>query len=371
VLCSIAYLIVRREVALELVRSAPVIVLAVFFAQQIVSAALLNPEELFAVATNRVSVLAAVVAGAVLVRQPDGRRALPALVILGALVSLPIMVHEAVNPDLVLFPEIDLHGERRAGGLFAQANTVGTALNFAGAFLLLLVERRQIRRGAAAILGAAITAGLILCSSRGSLVVMIAVVALAAGVHFHRRVGRIPVATGLIVAGLFVVVMPPVGRSLAGLSQRLEDLGAPQAARLGEVALALAGDTRELEDDDSSRIRLAREAWTLIGERPLFGRGTRNFDVEQRTGHRSHVMFLDVLGENGVIGGLFYAALLFVLGLAVARAPAEERLGAAMLMLAWFLTNFDKHVVLEYRFMVLPHAFVCGLWPARPTRVET
>ena len=116
--------------------TAPLVVLAIFFAQQVVSAALLNPDELWLIASGRASVLAAALAGAVLMRRDASGRVLPALVLLGGIVSVPVMVLEIVWPDLVLFPTQELQRELRAGGLFAQPNNVGTALTFAVAFLL-------------------------------------------------------------------------------------------------------------------------------------------------------------------------------------------------------------------------------------------
>jgi O-antigen ligase len=364
VTASLVYLVERRTIAWELLRTFPIVALALFFAQQVLSAALLNPDDLWLVASGRVSVLAAALAGAVLVRRDASGRALPALVLLGAIVSVPVMVVEISWPDLVLFPTQELQPELRAGGLFAQPNNVGTALTFAAAFLLAFLERGEIRRRAAAVLGALIAIGLIACSSRGALLIVAILGGASAALATWRRVGRVPVASGLIVIGVLVVVLPPIGRGLQALSTRADDAGPLPTARLGEVALLLSGDTEELADDDSSRGKLAREAWRLIKERPLFGRGTGNFAVEPGPhGRRSHVQLLDVLGANGAVGGAFYLVLLLAFARAVARAPVDRRWGAALAFGVWFLTGLDKHNTLEYRFMVLPLAWVAGLTP--------
>jgi O-antigen ligase len=360
-LLGIAYLITRRKVAFDLARSLPFLALAIFFIQQMVSAAFLSREELAFVVSNRASVLVTVLAGAVLVRQPDGRRALPALVVLGALASVPVMVHEVVDPDLTLFWARPIYDEARAGGLFAQANSVGCALSLAVAFLMALSERQALARHATAILAAAIGVGMLACASRGPLLTVIALVGIAWSVGIHRRVNRVPIATGLIIVGLLLVCVPPIGRALAALSQRSEDVGLPQLARLGEVASALGGDTDDLTDDDSSRSKLASEAWQLIGEKPLFGRGTHNFGFEERTGRNSHVQFLEVLGENGLVGGALYAVLLLALVLAAARLPAEDRFGAAIVLAAWIFTHFHDAQLIQYRFLVLPLAWIVGL----------
>jgi O-antigen ligase len=102
----------------------------------------------------------------------------------------------------------------------------------------------------------------------------------------------------------------------------------------------------------------------MIKERPLFGRGTGNFLITDVHGDlRSHVQFLEVLGENGAVGGLFYGAFLVAVGVAVARARPPLRLGLAAVCTAWLLTHFDNHNMVEYRFMVLPLALACGAAP--------
>jgi O-antigen ligase len=364
VTASLVYLVSRRTVARELLRTAPMTVLALFFAQQVLSAALLNPDDLWLIVSGRASVMAAALAGAVLVRRDASGRALPALVLLGAIVSVPVMVLEIVWPDLVLFPTQDLQRELRAGGLFAQPNNVGTALSFAAAFLLALLDRGEIRRRAAILLAVLIAVGIIACSSRGALLIVFLLGGASAALATWRRVGRVPLASGLIVVGLLLVVLPPLGRALGQLSARADDVGPLPTARLGEVALLLSGNTEDLTDDDSSRGKLAAEAMKLIAEKPLFGRGTGNFAVERGPdGRRSHVQFLDVLGENGAVGGALYLLLLLAFGRAVLRVPVEQRFGAALAFGVWFLTGLDKHNTLEYRFMVLPLAYVAGLRP--------
>jgi hypothetical protein len=367
VLLSAGYLVARRKIAAELARSAPFLALTIFVAQQVISAALLNPDELWLVASSRAAILAAALATAVLVRQPDGARTVAAFVLLGGLVSVSVMVPE-LAADFVLFPTAPMQRVLRAGGLFAQPNNVGTALSFSAAFLFVLVDRQQISRRTAAVLGLAIAVGLIACASRGALVIVLIAGGMTAVVATHRRAGRLPVASGLVVVGFLLVALPPLGRYLGTASERLEDLSSLPTARLGGVALALSGDAQELSDNDSSRSELAREAWRLICERPLFGRGTQNFSVHGNAGSRSHVQFLELLGENGAVGGVLYGLFLLTLVLAVALAPEEYRVGAALVFGVWFLNHFDKHTMLEFRFMVLPVGWILGLMRAAPPR---
>jgi O-antigen ligase len=366
VLLAFAYLIARREDTRALLRSPPIALLALFFVQQLASAWIFNREATLAIASNRAAALACVLAGAVLARRPDGARALAALSVAGALASVPVMLFELWHPEATLFSVAALaaSGPQRAGGLFAQANEVGSALSFAAAFLLALASRGEIARSNALALFAALVVGLFACASRGALAVVLALVAVAAFARAWRRAGRAPLATAALAVGVLAVGLPPLARSLARLGRDAENAGFEQAGRLDEVLLVLAGSTEELAEDDSSRSRLAAQALELIAERPLFGRGTRNFSVEQS--RRSHVQFLEVLGENGVVGGLLYAAFLAALVLAVKRAPPGERAGGALVLGAWLLTHFDNHDVLEYRFMLLPVAYVCALDVTRP-----
>jgi O-Antigen ligase len=359
VLCTLVYLLRRGREARAVLRSPALILLGVFFVQQLLSAAWLNPLELWPLLQNRIAVIATVLAGAVLMRRPDGERLLPALAIAGALVSVPVMVWEVAHPADVLFPAASVIGPTRAGGLFAQPNNAGCAISFGIAFVLALRSRGQLSRRLALALGGTLALGLVTCASRGAMLIVAALAAAAVWVAAARRARRPPLVSALVAGVVLMAVVPPLGKSAARQAARLEDRGVEQAGRLTEVLLALSGQTEDLVEDDSSRTRLSLEALALIAERPLFGRGTRNFTVEGQ--RRSHVQFLDVLGENGIAGGALYAAFLAALILAVMRAPPPLRAGGAFVLAAWLLTHFDNHDVLEYRHMVLPLAFVCGL----------
>ena len=253
VVCTIAYAVQRRREAREIVRSPALLLLGAFFAQQIWSAAVFNPGEVWSLLQNRVSVLATVVAGAALMRRERGQLLLPALGIVGALVSVPVMIWEVAHPDQVLFPSASIIGPVRAGGLFAQPNNVGCAISFAAAFLLALRTRAQLSRGVALWLGGALGLGLLACASRGAMLVVAALGGASIWVAAARRAGRPPLVGALVVSALLVMVLPPIGQAAAALSDELQDRGIEQADRLGEVLLALSGRPDDLVDDDSSR----------------------------------------------------------------------------------------------------------------------
>jgi hypothetical protein len=74
-------------------------------------------------------------------------------------------------------------------------------------------------------------------------------------------------------------------------------------------------------------------------------------------GQRSHVEFLEIVGENGFAGALIYAGLLLEAARTVARRGGRERLGGALVGGVWLLTHLDHHNIVEMRFLILPLAF--------------
>ena len=81
---------------------------------------------------------------------------------------------------------------------------------------------------------------------------------------------------------------------------------------------------------------------------------------------RSHVEFLEIVGENGAFGAGLYALVLLAIGLAVFRLP-RSRAAAGLLATAWLLTHFHNHNLLETPFMSMPVGYVCGLASTRWT----
>ena len=76
------------------------------------------------------------------------------------------------------------------------------------------------------------------------------------------------------------------------------------------------------------------------------------------------MQFLEILGENGLVGGAIYGAMLAALAGAIARAPARLRFGCTLACVAWLMAHFDSHNVVESRFMVVPLGLCCGLGDA-------
>jgi O-antigen ligase len=361
VLLSFGYLAWRAPVTAEVLRDRRVQLLALFLAQTVASALVFGHDDLAHVVQNRISVLAAVGTGAVLVRRPDGERLMPVLLILGALLSVPVMLREVADPDLVLFSQISLKGRTyRAGGMFAQPNNVGMALSFAVAWAIVLRLRDQLGRGATWLILGAASLGILACASRGAMAVTLMLGSGWAWLHARRRAVRLPIATAILAGGVLCSVAPFVGQGAPRLEARLETLGFQNVERLGEVVSAVAGSPDELIDDDNRRLWLAEQALVMISERPLFGRGTGNFAI--RGDLRSHNQFLEILGENGLFGMAFYVLFLITL----VRSPLRD--GAGLVLIAWLLHHVDNHNMLEYRFMVLPVAWLCGLTPAARRR---
>jgi O-antigen ligase len=359
VMLSAVYLLQRRRETAQLLREPPVVLLVAFLLQAVLSGIQFGSEDLGRIMQNRVSVLLALLTAAVLTRRPDGARLVPALLLVGAMVSVPILLREVLDPNLVLFASLEAGETHRAGGMFAQPNNVGMALSYVVAFVYLARLQFELSGGAVALVGCALTSGLLACASRAALGVVLALLGGMVWLALMRRLAKPPIMSGLLTAGLACLIAPLIVQAAPRLQQRLEALGFANVARLGEVVSAASGDTDELVDNDSGRGWLMEQALVMIAERPLFGVGTGNFAV--RGDLRSHNQFLEILGENGLAGGLLYFAFIFALALTVWCSPSRLRGGVSLIMLAWILHHFDNHNMLEYRFMVLPIGYLCGI----------
>jgi hypothetical protein len=359
---SFLYLFLRRNDVKTLLRSPLIVWLGLFFAQQIVNAFWMHSPELVPVWQGRTSVFVAVLAGAVLTRRPDGEKLFPLLLILGALVSVPVMAFEVTHPDFTLLSESSSGG--RSGGMFGNPNEVGSVLAFAIASVLAL--RSELPRKVAWWIGGACGVGILICGSRGAFLAVLLVLALNALGRASQRFERVPVATAGLALGFMLLLLPLVGQGLVFASRNLESLGFENTERLGEVVMAIAGSPDELEEDDSSRTDIATSAMQLIGERPLFGFGTGNFSVIDRQGRHSHLQFLEVAGENGLVGFLLYGVVWISLLKWIRRIDPKYRLGGALLVGAWLVAHFASSNVIVYRYYMLPIAYVCGLPRLQP-----
>lgn len=361
----LVYVALRHRDARAVARMPAVWLLALFYVQQVASAWLFRSDSLPHIVESRLSAMATVLAGAAMVRQRDGYRVLLWLIILGALASVPIMAFELWRPDVLLFSFTPTFGPLRAGGLYGQANEVGTALSFAVAALLALRASGDIGRRLLAVLLACAAFGILACGSRGALLVALALVAARGWIAAQHRAGRAPVALTLLAAGVLAIGLPLIASGASLAARQLAELGFDGAERLDEVISAFGGKTDSLTDDDSSRLTIARQALVLSAERPLFGVGTGRFTVDVYGPSRAHVQFLEIVGENGLAGLALYLLVLFVLVRTAAGSAPELRTGALLVLGAWLLTHFDNHDLLDYRCMLLPVAYVCGLPRAR------
>jgi hypothetical protein len=361
---GLLYLARRWRTVAEVARSPVMLLFALFFAQQIASAFLFGNPAALGVLENRASVLLTLLGAATLARRPGGDKLVPAVVVVATLASVPVMLRELADPGVIasLFSDGPLPAETRSGGLYAQANNAGIALTFALGFALALKPRLSTLVAIVLALGT----GIVCAASRGAFSVFLLLLAATALGARLRSVSPRALGRTLAVAAVGLVLLRPTAALLARGAASMEEQ-VPSVARLEEVLAALSGSTAELTDDDSQRSDIAAESIRMIGERPLLGRGTGNFFVaEKHQDFRSHVQFLEVLGENGLVGGVIYGALLAAAALSIRRAPVGLRFSCALVLGAWFLTHFDNHNLVEYRFLVLPPAFVCGVARSRP-----
>jgi O-antigen ligase len=364
-LLSAAYLAQRRHETARVVRDPVVGLLAVFLAQAMLSAAAFGSEDLSRIVQNRLTVLLTLITVAVLVRRPNGARVVPALLIFGALMSAPILLREVLDPQLAVFPSSQIDGQaHRAGGLFAEPNNVGQALSYAVAFAWLAYERLGLSGPGSALIFAVCGVGLLACASRGALGAVLALLAGMGVIWILRRFTRPPIVRALLVCGMTCALAPLIVEEGTQLRGHLEDAGFGSVARLGDVLNAASGSTDDLMENDNHRLALVEQALVLIAERPALGRGTGNFQVLGWRG--SHNQFLEVLGENGALGGVLYFCFVFSVVLAVRRAPGPFRATAGLVVMAWLIHHLDNHNMMDHRFMVQPIGWVCGIAGLKP-----
>ncbi|HEY7957677.1 MAG TPA: O-antigen ligase family protein [Polyangia bacterium] len=346
----------RRIADVRALFSQPAVVLfGLFLLLQVWSGWMADAPGLGDIALVRLYVFEALLVTAVLARRPGGRALVPALVALAALMALPVMAREILDHER-LGLVITEGGELRAGALYGQPNVAGIALDFGLAFAAVLFSDGAIGRRAFALCSLGALAGILATASRGALMVGIVI---GTGAWLlqpgsGRAAGRPRLLRAVLVIGGLLLVLRPAGQLLA----RAGDLfGLEDLSRLQEATMALTGSPGEMMDDDSERLELITEAERRIAARPLFGWGTGAFMNDEL---RSHVEFLEILGENGAFGAALYALVLLSIGLAVFRLP-RSRAAAGLLVSAWLLTHFHNHNLVETPFMSMPIGYVCGL----------
>lgn len=379
---GLLYLWQRREDAAAVLRSPLVLLVGAFLLQQVLSALALNPGGAGAVLANRGAMFLTLLAAACLVRRPGGRALGAALVVLGVLLSVPVALREVADAEQTGLSSSLPGTAGRAGGLYYQANLAAAAFRYGLAFAFALLLEGALGARTLLVIAAALGAGVLTTASRGGLVTFVLVLLLGWLLALRRRTGR---GAELLLGGALAAVMVVVAVSLVGTSTvrayaqplgeaaarglgRLEAVGVEDASRLEDLVLAATGSPDRMAGEDSGRSGLAAQALQMIGERPVFGWGTGALVVDNDL--RSHVQFLDVLGENGAVGGLLYAALLLSLLLTAARLPAEVRHGCYVVCATWFISHFITHSLMEFRYLILPLAWAGGLDSARTARAN-
>ncbi|MDB4965213.1 MAG: hypothetical protein JWN44_902 [Myxococcales bacterium] len=354
-ICGLVHLARHRRELRPVMRSPIVIALALFVLQQLASGWLAGASDLPGIVRDRILMLLVFSCTAVLVCRPGGRRLTPALILFGTLMSLPVMLQEMSDPIR------GLTEDGRAGGFYGQANVAGIMLSYGVACAGVLYLERAISARTLVALYLPLFVGLCCTASRGALINALAALSVTWIVELHRRWGRRGLVTALAGVTAFVLVMAPVSEELVRATNRLDGVSSANVERLQDTVLALSGSTDASDSmmtHDSGRLTLVDEALGLIARRPLFGYGTANFMQESA---RSHVQFLEVLGENGFVGAALYLALLATIATALTRMPPRMRPCAAVVITPWFLTHFHNHNLAESLQMNVALGYVAGL----------
>jgi len=344
------YILRRRREARAVLRSPIVVALAVFALQQIWSGWVTGSSLLRHIVVERFFMMVLVVCTGVLMRRPGGRRLVPALLVFCTLMSLPVMLWELSSP----FPGVS---DVRAGGLYVQANVAGIMLSTGVACAGALYLEGVLSGRALAALSVSLFIGLFCTASRGGLINSLVALSVTWTATLCLRWGRRGVAVAVVGVAACVLALSAFSEQIARASDDLEQVGFSNAERLQEVVLALSGSTEATDDvmtHDSGRLGLVDEALKRIDKEPFFGYGTGNF-------MGSHVQFLEILGENGLVGAICYLALLLTVAAALAKMPLRERLCACILIGPWLVTHFHNHNVAGSGDLNLALAYVVGL----------
>lgn len=353
--CGLWHLLRHRREARALLRSPVAVALILFVLQQLSSAWFAGSADLPGIARDRALMLLMFSCTAVLVCRPGGRRLAPALIVFATLMSLPVMLQEMADPIR------GLTEDGRAGGFWAQANVAGIMLSYGVACAGALHLEGVISAFTLLALYVPFFVGLFCTASRGALINALGAVALTFIAELHRRWGRRGLVMALAGVGAFVLLLGPLSDGLVRAANRLDEGNSVNVDRLQDTVLALGGSSAATDDmmaHDSGRLTLVDEALGLIARQPLFGYGTGNFMQESA---RSHVQFLEVLGENGFVGAALYLALLLTIATALGRMPERTRLCAAVVITPWLLTHFHNHNIAESLQMNVALGYVAGL----------
>jgi O-antigen ligase len=357
-LVGAGYLWLRRGELGATMQSPVSLCLAAFLAQQCLSAFLVAPQGGVAVAINRASIFLAFIAAATLARRPGGAQLMAWAMLLGALVSVPVLAREVMAPEQLRFWSVDVQDAARAGGLYQQPNNAGAALDFALAATLALRLEGAVSASLATGLAAALALGILCTASRGAFLIALAIGAAAALTLAWARAGlRTTLALAAAATLAILLLRQPAAVTAVAALRAIDDTEVTNLGRLEEVVLALGGAPEDMMEHDAQRGDLAQLALARIADRPLWGYGTGNFMSDDQ---RSHIEILEILGENGVVGAFFYGLLLLEVGRALLRPTGRARVSRCIVGGSWLMMHLDHHNMVELRFMILPLAFACS-----------
>jgi hypothetical protein len=242
-------------------------------------------------------------------------------------VAAAVVVASALNLaelfEVVRFAgQEDMRVAGRAGGLYVNANVAGFAIVFGLAIAVRAVSPRWHMP-----LLVVATAGVFATFSRGAAICLAALLPLLVW-RRHIRAGRLSLLVVLVAIGISVD-----GGDFRRFLDARGILTADTSARL------------ELEQDDSGRAGLARNAWEMFLDAPFAGNGL-GATLE------SHNQFLTLAGDHGLVGLLLFPALALALVLA--------NPGALPLALVLLLAGVFSHNLLDDRTILIALALAAA-----------
>jgi O-antigen ligase len=124
------------------------------------------------------------------------------------------------------------------------------------------------------------------------------------------------------------------------------------------------GDTDSVHDISSGRFSLWGHALDLIEMRPIFGGGADSYVALSGEGVHAHNVFLSVLAELGIVGGLLFARVLFKLvsDYLNSEVPGWARWSGFMLVIVWCV------IALTGVWQYAPPAWIAFAWIAQAPR---
>ena len=240
----------------------------------------------------------------------------------------------------------------RGAGLFVNANQAGMAVIAMGIAALPFAKMRF-----RALILVTVLVGVLPTFSRSAIAFAVIVSALAIVLGQVNR--RQLLLMAALIPPLVVIVWQghEYGASsgdvnLKNIEERLEFF-----ASVGEA----------LDDSASERRQVAAIAWRMFGDSPLLGNGIAS-TAAAYYGRGTHNMYLMLLAEQGVLGGVLYLSFVLILLskgsrlLRTAESQEHKDVGSALLLMSAYFAVFGlfSHNVLEDPSTFFLLAFLCS-----------